>query len=618
LTQSAASKNPEKFGRYDVEGLIGVGAMGRVYRGFDPLVRRAVAIKTFKADDHDPRTAAESLKRFGREAQAAGALSHPHIVSIFDVGEEYFVMEHLEGKTLQELIDERGRLEAEEAFKLFAPIADALDYAHSKGVIHRDIKPGNIMVLPDGRPKLMDFGVAKVESSDMTKAGEVLGSPSYMAPEQIAGQEVTPLSDLFSLAAVIYQALTGRKPFEGETVTTVIYRVVHEDPPSPRSWNATLPDRYDDVFRRALAKDPAKRFSTAADLMAALDLRAFDIDSNIAFSIPSAPPTESGPRSRGDGEETMTVQAMDAARAAALGPPAPPRHGRAPWLWAAGAVLVLAASGLGLRSWKSPAATPPPPATPSGLRIETNPTGATVSVDGKEVGLSPLTLADVRPGLRTVRVFHDGYAPTELSLEVAPETALAPLRFSLQPVEAKGAITSEPSGAVVALDGHAVGRTPLDSLRLTPGPHELRLEAAGYRPWRQRIEATAGQPVALEARLVPQPAEKREPEPTPPPLKEGDLVEVSADVTPPRKISGESAAYPRKAERSHMQGLVVVDMIVTENGTPTDLRILESAGEVLDQAVLEAVKAWRFEPATKQGIKVKVHWQARHRFEISQ
>ncbi len=594
--------------------------MGRVYKGFDPLVRRAVAIKTFKADGHDPRAAEESLKRFAREAQAAGALSHPHIVSIFDVGEDYFVMEHLEGDTLQALIDKRGRLEAEEAFKLFAPIADALDYAHSRGVIHRDIKPGNIMVLPDGRPKLMDFGVAKVESSDMTKAGEVLGSPSYMAPEQIAGQEVTPLSDLFSLAAVIYQALTGRKPFEGETVTTVIYRVVHEDPPPPRSWNAALPDQYDDVFRRALAKDPAKRLPTAADLMAALDMRAFDIDSDVAFSMPSTPPEASAPGAHGSDEETMTVQAMAAARAAVPvpAPPAPRRRGPAPWLWAAGAVLVLAAAGLGLRSWRSAAAPPPTPAAPSGLRIETDPPGATVSVDGKEVGLSPLTLADVTPGLRTVRVFRDGYAPTELSLEVAPETALAPLRFSLQPVEAKGAVTSEPSGAMVTLDGHEAGKTPLDGLRLTPGPHELRVEAAGYRPWRQRIEATAGQPVALEARLVPQPAEKREPEPTPPPLKEGDLVEMSADVTPPRKISGDSASYPRKADRNHMQGLVVVDMIVTEDGTPTDLRILESAGEVLDQAVLEAVKAWRFEPATKQGIKVKIHWQARHRFQISE
>jgi TonB family protein len=615
LTQTAASRNPEKFGRYQVEDILGVGAMGRVYRGFDPLVRRAVAIKTFKADDHDPKAAAESLKRFAREAQAAGALSHPHIVSIFDVGEDYFVMEHLEGQTLQALIDERGRIEAEEAFKLFAPIADALDYAHSKGVIHRDIKPGNIMVLPDGRPKLMDFGVAKVESSNMTKAGEVLGSPSYMAPEQIAGQEVTPLSDLFSLATVVYQALTGRKPFEGETVTTVIYRVVHEDPPPPRRWNAKLPDRYDDVFRKALAKDPGKRFQTAADFMAALDQRAFDLDSDAAFAFPQGPQGSSEPGAATGDAETLTVGAMEAARAAAA---VPPRGARAPWPWVAGAVLALVAAGVGVRYWRAgdgPATTPTPP---PGLRIETEPSGATVSIDGKEVGLTPLTLPDVTPGLRTVRVFRDGYAPTELSLEVAPETALAPLHFSLQPVEARAAIASEPQGASVILDGNVAGKTPLEGLRLTPGPHELRVEAAGYRPWRQRIDARAGEPVSLEARLVAQPAEKLEPEPTPSPLKEGDLVEVSADVTPPRKISGDSASYPRKAERGHMQGLVVIDMIVTEKGDVTDLRVLESAGEVLDQAVLAAVATWRFEPATKHGTKVKVHWQARHRFQIAQ
>jgi TonB family protein len=613
--KTAAPKDPEKFGRYEVEGMIGVGAMGRVYRGFDPLVRRAVAIKTFKADDQDPKAAAESLKRFSREAQAAGALSHPHIVSIFDVGDDYFVMEHLEGKTLQAVIEERGRIDAEDAFRLFAPIADALDYAHKKGVIHRDIKPGNIMVLPDGRPKLMDFGVAKVESSNMTKAGEVLGSPSYMAPEQIAGQEVTPLADLFSLAAVVYQALTGRKPFEGETVTTVIYRVVHEDPPPPRRWNAQLPDRYDDVFRKALAKDPAERYQTAADFMSALDLRAFDIDSDAAFSLtPGTTPSE--PKEQGDDEETMSVDAIRVPPPAAAQGATGAR--KSPWPWVAAAAVVLVGVLAGARFWKGaqPSAASPTPAP--GLRIETEPSGATVSVDGKEMGLSPLTLPDVEPGLRTVRVFHEGYAPTELSLEVAPETALAPLHFSLQPVEAPGSVTSQPSGATVVLDGREAGKTPLHDLRLTPGPHDVRVEAAGYRPWRQRVDASAGVPVTLEARLVAAPVAKPEPEPTPPPLKEGDLVEMSADVAPPKKISGDTAYYPRKAERNRMQGLVVVDMIVTEKGDVTDLRVLESAGEVLDQAVLDAVKSWRFEPATKHGIKVKVHWQARHRFQIGQ
>ena len=612
LSRPLESEAPKKFGRYEVEGLIGDGAMGRVYRGFDPLVRRAVAIKTFKSDNLDPKTAEDFIKRFSREAQLAGALSHPHIVSIFDVGDDYFVMEFLEGKTLQDVIQEKGKVDAKEALKLFAPIADALDYAHKKGVIHRDIKPGNIMVLPDGRPKLMDFGVAHMESSNMTKAGEVLGSPSYMAPEQIAGEEITTRADLFSLATVAYQTLTGQKPFQGATVTTVIYRVVHEDPPPPRQWNGTLPAHYDDVFRKALSKNPAGRYATALDFTSALDLRAFDLDSDVALPAPKDP-----------AGETMTVE-VGTAREKIAATGAPKGSGKRLWGIAAAALVAVAVAG-GLWMARRPAPAPAPSATPAltGLRIETDPPGATVSIDGKESGVSPLTLPTVAPGVRTVRVARDGYASAELSLEIVADAPLAPLRFSLQATEAKAAIAADPAGASVFVDGREVGKAPIDGVRFTPGVHDVRVEATGYKPWRQRVEALAGRDITLDAKLMALPAERTaerkptpEPEPTPIPLKEGDLVELGADVIPPKRISGETAGYPARAQKAHMQGLVVVEMIVTEKGEPTDLRVVESAGETLDQAVIDAVKTWRFEPAQKQGLKVRVRWPVRQRFQI--
>jgi eukaryotic-like serine/threonine-protein kinase len=604
VSRSLESQSPKQFGRYEVEGLIGDGAMGRVYRGFDPLVRRAVAIKTFKADGIDPKTAEDLVRRFSREAQLAGALSHPHIVSIFDVGEDYFVMEFLEGKTLLDLIEERGSLPADEALLLFAPIADALDYAHRKGVIHRDIKPGNIMVLPDGRPKLMDFGVAHMESSNITKAGEVLGSPSYMAPEQIAGEEITKRADLFSLGTVAYQTLTGQKPFQGSTVTTVIYRVVHEDPPPPRKWNEELPVHYDAVFRKALSKSPSGRYATALEFTAALDLRAFDLDADAAFPAPS-----------GRGPAPTRERAIATSGGGATGKA----------LWTGAAVVAALAIAGGLWLARRPAAAPDTPPTPApalltGLRIETDPPGATVAIDGKEVGVSPLALPAVAPGVRSVRVARPGYAPAQLSLEIVADVPLAPLRFSLQPTEGRAAVASDPTGATLFVDGHDAGKTPKSDLTLLPGPHNVRIEAPGYQPWRRRIEAKAGETVSVEARLVAVPAEQKpspEPEPTPPPLKEGDLVELGADVTPPRKISGETAAYPARAQKSRMQGLVVVEMIVTETGEPIDLRIVESAGEILDRAVLDAVKTWRFEPARKEGLKVRVLWPVRQRFEIS-
>jgi serine/threonine-protein kinase len=631
LIKPQSTVEPERFGRYEVRGLIGDGAMGRVYSGFDPLVKRPVAIKTFKFETLDQKSGEAALTRFRREAQAAGALAHPHIVSIFDVGEDYFVMELLEGKTLQALVEEQGRLAPEEALRILSPVAEALDYAHGRGVIHRDIKPANIMVLPDGRPKLMDFGVAHLPSSEMTKAGEVLGSPSYMAPEQIVGHEVTPAADLFSLATVAYQALTGKKPFQGETVTTVIYRVVHEDPPPPRRWNDALPERYDGVFRKALAKDPAARFPTAQDFVGALDLREFDAAA-AAFEDRAEPLLGTGgdeSRATGGGAPALDAgppedETISMAREVRAGDGAhverkPPRKTRI--LLGTGAVLVVAAAAIGLQFHSTAPGSSGAGSTlpPGALSVETTPPGAKVTIDGRDVGFTPLVVPSVAPGLRTLRVVREGYAPAEVGLDVVADVQIAPLRFTLQATEGRAIVHSEPPGAAVTVDGRLAGRTPLEDLRLAPGNHEVRVEADGRRPWRQRVESKAGETVSVEARLAALPAAvsaPETPEPPPPALREGDLVELGADVEPPKRISGDSPAFPEQAVRSRIQGKVVVTMVITEKGVPVDVRIVESAGEILDAAVLEAVETWRFQPARKNGVKVRVPWRASQEFRI--
>src|SRR5512134_2403543 len=193
---------PEKFGRYEVMAEVGDGAMGRVYSAWDPAVGRVVAIKTVKRELLTRDTTAVYLRRFRNEGIAVGALSHPAIVAVYDVGEDFLVMEYVEGRTLQSILRERGRLPPDEVQKLLAPVAEAVDFAHKRSIVHRDIKPANVMVQTDGQPKLMDFGVAKVETSVMTATGQILGSPTYMAPEQIAGQAVTGRSDIYSLAVV--------------------------------------------------------------------------------------------------------------------------------------------------------------------------------------------------------------------------------------------------------------------------------------------------------------------------------------------------------------------------------------------------------------------------------
>ena len=261
--------------------------MGRVYEAWDPLLSRVVAVKATKLEHLDPRTAGEYLRRFAREAQAAGTLSHPAIVKVFDVGPDYLVMEKIEGPTLKELLQTQRHFELEQVVRILRPVAEALDHAHRAGVIHRDVKPANIIVQPDGMPKLMDFGVAYVASSIVTGKGEVVGSPCYMSPEQIVGEDAGGATDVYALAVVAYEMLTGRPPFLG-TVTQVIYKVVHEAAPLVRETNPALPARYDEVLARALDKNAAHRFATAAELVAELAPRA--PGESLAVATRPAPP----------------------------------------------------------------------------------------------------------------------------------------------------------------------------------------------------------------------------------------------------------------------------------------------------------------------------------------
>jgi eukaryotic-like serine/threonine-protein kinase len=610
---------PEKFGRYEVQAEIGDGAMGRVYRGFDPLARRMVAIKTIKSELLTKNASEEYVRRFQREAQAAGRLSHPHIVTIFDVGENYFVMEFLEGETLYALLARQGRLGLHAALGIIDPVADAIDYAHRNGIIHRDIKPANIMVMSDGRAKLMDFGVVHIDSTAMTAAGQFLGSPLYMAPEQIASGEVTGKTDVFALAAVAYEMVTGKRAFEGVSITSIIYRVMNEAPAPPRQWNLELPPHYDDVFAKALTKDPAARYETASEFAAALDLKDFDESLSSAFPVP-IPATAAGAASRIGGEtQDLRQLATPLPPPAASKPaPSPSGPGAAVARLAVVALLIAVAALFWVR--RTPNEPPRPKATPP-LGIESDPVGASVFVDDRDMGVTPMFLPGLSLGEHVVRVTRNGFSSGQLSIAVTPE-GIPPLRFVLESLTAPVRIASEPAGAAVTLDGRGLGATPLDAIAVSPGKHDVTLEHAGFRAWRSSFEATAGKPVELWAALD-RAAEKTArkttatPAPTPTPVvHEGDLVDLDSEVTPPKKISGKTAIYPAGAMNKHLEGKVTVELIVDEKGEPTDLRVVESADEVLDKPVMDAIRNWRYEPATKNGVKVKVRIREWQRFEI--
>jgi serine/threonine-protein kinase len=611
---------PKRFGRHEVQREIGEGAMGRVYRCFDPMMKRVVAVKTVKKEFLTRETREEYLRRFRREAQAAGRLSHPSIVSVFDVGEDYFVMEYLEGSTLQVILRDRGQIPADEAVRILSPLADALDYAHRSGIVHRDIKPGNVFVLADGRPKLMDFGVAHLESSSMTAQGHFFGSPSYMAPEQVSGGQVAAAADLFSLGVVAYEMMTGHRPFEGASITAIMYRVVNEDPPPPRQWDFDLPPVYDDIFKRALGKNPAERYPDAAALVRALEKREFvpasaDVLAHLEETLsPSearalAAATSSGALTPVPPELLAAVETTDLQ--SALGQATPrPRAARRRRMALGGAALAAGLVALYVARGSEPPPPPPPPSRPGGLRIETDPPGAEVSLDGLSAGQSPVALTSVRPGVHMVRVARDGYAPAGLTLEVRNGEPLLPLRFVMEPLSAKLRVHSEPAAAIVRVDGQTVGTTPLESLDLAPGHHEVRVERRGYAPATQAVEGRGGQTVEVSLRLARDRSGRSARAPLkPPPVRQGDLVVMDATVTPPQRIKGEAAKYPEMAQRFKFLGKITVEFLVDEKGRPQDLKVIESAGEVLNAAVLDAVRGWQFTPARKNGIPVKVRWQ---------
>ncbi len=253
-----------KFGKYEIIKEIGKGAMGVVYLAFDPIIERQVAIKTMNPQLFQDK---EQRERFFREAKSAGILQHPNIVTIYDMGMEgdtpYIVMEYVEGKDLDSLIKSK-KLDLDTAIKIMIQLCDALAYAHSKGIIHRDIKPSNIRVLPDNTIKIMDFGIAKKSGSDLTQTGVLLGTVSYMAPEQLKEGKVSPKSDQFSAGIVFYEMLTGNKCFHGDTITTVMYKIVSFN---EQEINLTsVPQNVVKILKKMVAHNPENRFSSCNEV----------------------------------------------------------------------------------------------------------------------------------------------------------------------------------------------------------------------------------------------------------------------------------------------------------------------------------------------------------------
>jgi formylglycine-generating enzyme required for sulfatase activity/predicted Ser/Thr protein kinase len=305
--------NMKKIGKYTVSAEIGKGGMGVLYRAQDPFIGRTVAIKTIRMDVLQQTTGKEeALKRFLREAQSVGNLSHPNIVTIYDVGEDegliYIAMEYIDGRSLEDLLKQNKRFSLDEIVQLFSQIGAALDYAHQKGIVHRDIKPANILVDQNQKVTLVDFGIARTASSTMTQTGMFMGTPRYMSPEQISGKKVDNRSDIFSLGAILYELLTQCNPFEGESITTVIYKIMHAQLRPVSDFNKKLPRGIDGVVRKALARDADSRYRTCRELL--LDLKKYALAESKADTVKEG---------RGKGQETQMLDLPEMEPAAASG-----------------------------------------------------------------------------------------------------------------------------------------------------------------------------------------------------------------------------------------------------------------------------------------------------------
>jgi serine/threonine-protein kinase len=293
---------PAKIGKYDIQGILGKGGMGVVYRAFDPAIQRSVAIKTIDKSALESSELQYALTRFRHEAQAVGRLTHPRIAAIYDYGEDtdlaYIVMELVNGKTMFQHLQNNAQFGLREIGEIVRQILDGLGYAHSQGVIHRDIKPSNILINDDGRIKISDFGIARLDTSTLTMVGEIMGSPSYMSPEQIVGTDIDARTDIFSVGVIAYELLAGRKPFSGSNVE-VMRQTVNERPPNPSEYNSRISVQLDWATLKALAKKREDRFQTAGEFSEAF-VKGIEASLRIAAATPAKDSFDDAPTQRID------------------------------------------------------------------------------------------------------------------------------------------------------------------------------------------------------------------------------------------------------------------------------------------------------------------------------
>ncbi len=487
----------KKLGRFEIIKEIGAGGMGIVYKGLDPKINRSVALKVIRSGLGSDKGAdqKQALDRFYIEAQSAGRLSHHNIVTIYDVGEEstndgdivYIAMEYIAGKGLDHHIQNDTFSSLKDKIRIIRQVAVGLDYAHKRDIVHRDVKPANIILTQELEPKLMDFGLARFSDSSLTMSGAILGTPNYMAPEQVQGKKVDARSDFFALTVIFYEMLTNEKPFAGDTITTVIYRVVNEDPILPCKLNPDLPRSVDQMIEKGLSKSRENRFQSGAEYIEALDSLLADPGKPLTFS--------SGATEARGSSSTVVLGKDEAAIAINAGAV---KAGPDKRILAGAGALVVAVLGLllfflagGDRKPQVEKAMEKPQVAAKVERPEKNiePEKNFAPEQNKVKQIKPATTGKPAKPPKN-KAAKKPAAPAKKKERAKIAKSVAPKHEKVAaPSNKKGLLTvvSDPSGAEVFVGSEFIGLTPVNNLKFRQGGHNLKIIKKGYQAYTHKI-----------------------------------------------------------------------------------------------------------------------------------
>jgi serine/threonine-protein kinase len=548
---------PQKLGRYQVVREVGHGAMGVVYEAIDPNIGRKVALKTILAGALGTN-AEDVAKRFKNEARAVGGLNHPNIVTIYDADEQngilYLAMEFLEGVTLDVLLHTQHTLKPDQAVDIVRQVCAGLQYAHSKGVVHRDIKPGNIMVSSTGAVKITDFGIARTANA-MTMTGQVLGTPNYMSPEQVVGKTVDGRSDLFSVGVMLYEMVTGERPFDGQSITTIMYKIVHETPVAPSKLDQTIHPGLSRIIEKCLAKSPEERYQSTAELSSALqnypmataDLRSIleqpTVDMTVSGTgVPSIPATIPEPQRL---KPTETP-------AQSVSPPKASRN-TFPRIAALIVILGVACWALWHLMGRGAGNTSAPNAEPASQ------TSTPSDQADNETDTIPET-----PGTE-----HPGSGGLMTRQPAKPDRSTATLKLN-----------SIPPMAAIFLDGKDTGKKTPSELQVSRGQHSVSLKMERFQPSRVQFRVKGGEELEFSPTLsVAMPNIKSPTVPNVPGFEVPGIPDVSKMV----EGGQQQGKYWEEWSKQYNQrgGMIMVDCLPQESRILVDGRDTGNTGSAM-------------------------------------